>query len=640
MKRNLLKSILNNSLRLLVLGLVFLCSCEYEPTETKLTQVNDPVAPEAYLYLSMNSDTINIARSAKLDFSFLCENHQIYEFTVQIDDSTIYTLAGQDTLSRVISIKYGSLTEGIHLLTMKAVVDTKSGSLADKVKSEAFTLTKTWIINYIKDPVVILPPIVTPHFTFAGLVDGTLKLEWEEMNPELFTYYFIKRGVYNETTQKFTYYSFHQINHYDINYTEDKEFLGGKIRYVLYYCVNGNVFSPTDTIEFSGRTIQFNVATDSKLHRAFSWNKTELTNNFGKVTISYSDSTDNYSTLYTLKEFSDPNDTIYNTDDGFYPKRRYYFTMSPNSGSGESSVLAIKRQKDYVLKESFLPAGTFAFADVNPYNIYCASSDVLYKYSTATNTIESVTVQAEDGLQVSLNNQYLYGGKYIINPLTLEFQELNIKGEMGFTTPYFVTSISDNGVFAGVTNSYAEKVAYDLINKKPIQTISSPNSIYRPRISPNGEYIVLFGLTPTRFEIWKYNADSSKYIEQFVQNGEYNRETKLLFVQDNTESKFYILNGSALELWSCELNTLLESHYLDISNLIQIDPVTKNLVAYSDGYIKVYNTDNYSLLWQVGIDPHLTEQLFDFINKQIVVVNSVIYIKNQKIDLKNYETVQ
>ncbi|MCP4178037.1 MAG: hypothetical protein GY756_09740, partial [bacterium] len=331
-------------------------------------------------------------------------------------------------------------------------------------------------------------------------------------------------------------------------------------------------------------------------------------------------------------------DTVFTIKDGLYPDHLYRFYLTPENWSSDYNIF-IEDTFNFETEE-FLSCTQLCFTAEYPYYLYGAGNDTLFRYSTSGDEFIFKSQPDDDGLAISLNGDHMIYGKNKVDPNTLETELCNIQEEMDYWTCFDILTISDNGIFVGETVSYGDMVAYDLINKTLIHEIKSRYGIDRPKVSPNGEYVVLIGYYNPGFEIWKYNPDSLKYLRGTRIHGDYHEQDNYVFKQSAGESSFYLLNGNNLELWSCETEQLISSYNVDAEKIVQIDPVTKNIVAYGDEKLLIYDGSDFRLLWELRIDPnHIEDWPYYLHLGQIAVINSIVYTNNKKIDLKNYETV-
>lgn len=621
---------------IIAFSITIFTSCTFEPYDESFTNVNPPVEPDGSITIPFEKDTIYITGNTHVDFSFICSDHKIYNLTFDIGDNRIYSSNGESSIDGSFYFSYDFIEEGTYPLKMTSVVSSNSGSLADKTGHEVYELTKTWTVIYKINP-------IKPKVTFVGPVDGRLKVVWEKSNSFSFQEYTIKEGLYDYNHKFYYFKDVATLTDASKAFFIDSTYIGGTGKYIIT-TKEGDITSSSDTLTYKGKDIGFYIQNDKNLNCIFSWDKTEFYNNFGNVEIRYENLADINSqvSLETLVNIDNPADTSYSIKDGLIFNRRYYFYLNPkNEEYWFSTNAGIRLIKDhYSIGENFYQSDQLCFAAVSPYNIYGKNADTLFKYSTSSGEYTSKALTSKFGMAASLNDKYLISGEYIINPLTLESQNIDIQKEMGFWEFFIKLSISDNGIFVGEDRNYYDKVAYDLENIKPVQVIEVPHQLlYRPKVSSNGQYIVMTADYKPRIEIWKFNADSNKYILLCRKTGNYNENTHFSFAQTNSESKFYIANGNYIELWSCEQTQVLQSYLTEATDVIQIDPVTKNVIAYKAGHLLIYDPNDFSLQWDIVIDPSYMDDWNAWHPGQFVIVNSIIYTNSKKLDLKNYEKV-
>jgi hypothetical protein len=621
---------------IIAFSITIFTSCTFKPYDESFTNVNPPVEPDGSITIPFEKDTVYITGNTHVDFRFISSDHKIYKLTFDIGDYNIYSSNGESSIDGSFYFSYDFIEEGTYPLKMTSVVSSNSGSLADKTGHEGYELTKTWTVIYKKYP-------IKPKVTFAGPVDGRLKIVWGKSNSISFQEYTIKEGMYNYDIDRYYFKDIKTLTDASEAFFIDSNFVGGTVKYIIT-TKEGDFTSSSDTLTYNAKNMGFYIQNDNSLNRIYSWDKTEFYNNFGRIEIKYVNLEDINSqfSLKTLVTIDNPSDTSYSIKDGLIFDRRYYFYMIPkdevNYFFNYDYLRLIKDH--YSIGDTFCQSNQLCFAAVSPYNIYGKNANTLFKYSTSNGEFTSKALTSKFGMAASLNDNYLISGEYLINTLTLESQNIDIQKEMGFWEFFTTLSISDNGIFVGETRYYYDKVAYDLENIKPVQVIKVPyQSLHIPKVSPNGQYIVMTADYNSRIEIWKFNADSNKYIMLCRKYGNYNENTHISFLQTNSESKFYIANGNYIELWSCEQTQALQSYLTEATDILQIDPVTKNVIAYKAGHFLIYDPNDFSLQWDVVLDPGYIDYWNTWHPEQYVVVNSVVYTNSKKLDLKNYEKV-
>lgn len=588
----------------------FLTMCEFEPNDSVFDKVEVPISPKASINLPFNSDTVYITGIANVDFSFECAGYQIYKTSFTLDSTEIYSKSGKTIINDPIYFSYNFIKSGIYKMEMVANVESKSGSIADKLGMESFSFKKSWVLIYQTMP-------SKPLIKSIDIVDGRLKLVWSKSKSQSFNKYTVNR-IYESRND---YILPKSITNADSSFYIDSTYIAGRAIYDI--SVQEGTFTSTERVVYQGERPSFSIQSNNKLECIFSWNKTKFYNSFSSVKVTY---TLNSNIEYPLFEISDINDTSFIIKDGIYGDREYYFYLIPKS----PHYGYYKIGKSYSgAGDQFYPNTKLCFASVPPYNIYGVTSNYFFRYNTSTGDYNQLALNTIGFLGSSLNDQYTLCNYYRINPNTFSEKYIDVAYGLHTYTGGKIT-ISNNGIVVGHYNNNGSYIEYADLNKLTTNNIKVPFSITNSSISPNGQYIVITGGNPSYFEIWKFNLSLGKYSFYDKQEGDY-LGSNITFQQTDSLSKFYISNGNNIELWSCENKSLLKSNKTLASDVFQIDPITKNLICFNFGRLYIYEPDEFKLLWELGLEKYY------FDPPQIVVVNSIIYSRNKKIDLRKYE---
>ncbi len=130
---------------------LFLSSCEYSPSDIPLTKIEQLPPPDIGIILNPEMDTVRLACPTYIGYQINVSYRDVYALRFLIDDITIadiqsdnlYNLGDTAVLLSFYVNTYDFI-DGVHELKLKIYTATHTGSIADKVKSEAYVYEHRW----------------------------------------------------------------------------------------------------------------------------------------------------------------------------------------------------------------------------------------------------------------------------------------------------------------------------------------------------------------------------------------------------------------------------------------------------------------------------------------------------------------
>jgi hypothetical protein len=157
---------------LFYLSIIMLSGCEFNPSEIPLNNVERPVlgAP-VELKLNPDMDTLRIAQPIWIIYSVRAGSQEIYDIKIQLDTTVLSIVRDKDIRTL---FDPQQVSDGWHTLNITVYTATNSGSIADKLKSEAFVYNINWPV-YINNS-------GRDNLKFYPVVDCSagIKLSWKD----------------------------------------------------------------------------------------------------------------------------------------------------------------------------------------------------------------------------------------------------------------------------------------------------------------------------------------------------------------------------------------------------------------------------------------------------------------------------
>jgi hypothetical protein len=251
--------------------------------------------------LLMMSDTFELfARSTLMNYLLDFEKASIVDVTVYVDGKSIgHTLSASGDFS----IYAPDYTDGYHTITLKAITNSGTGSLADQKNQEKVTWERNWIFKVSRVPAPYL------KITKVYAMDGKLVIEWEpstlktEKTIDLEFYYSDVSKI------KWTY----NIRNPQQTQLVDSLFIGGKLNVILTnQSIDPALISPQNSVATTFRHAAIvEYPADGNGGLKIKWNKSLFYKNVKRYSIDYSP--DSY-TPNIIAATTNGTDTIATTD--------------------------------------------------------------------------------------------------------------------------------------------------------------------------------------------------------------------------------------------------------------------------------------------------------------------------------------
>jgi len=165
--------------------LVLLIGCTYAPDPDLIYFKDIEFNENPEIRLSLNSydesPTIDIYGPTTFYYDYESDFGQIDQLVVSVGNTIVLTTA---STSGSFSIKDNLLVNGIYELKIQVLVDSNTGSIADKLDLEKFVVWRTWQL------IVDVTPPPQPQITFSE-ENGHFKLSWTGYSKPGFVHYLV-----------------------------------------------------------------------------------------------------------------------------------------------------------------------------------------------------------------------------------------------------------------------------------------------------------------------------------------------------------------------------------------------------------------------------------------------------------------
>lgn len=221
--------------------ILFLCffSCEFSPSEVPLTEISKPseIAPEIFFELSPEMDTLKLSEASWIRYEVATGERELYQIKIEVDGIELENINYESSQKINAYIPAHSLSNGMHQLKITTYTSTNSGSIADKVGSEAYWYELNWpllINNNAKQEF---------GFREVKLVPEGVKVSWTPYPYADFDHYDLK--IYTNGVQDKTI----TITNSDLITFIDSSYIEGFYTYYsifVYYKEFGSNFAHAD----------------------------------------------------------------------------------------------------------------------------------------------------------------------------------------------------------------------------------------------------------------------------------------------------------------------------------------------------------------------------------------------------------
>lgn len=533
---------------LIGLLLLSLTACLFEPEGKFYKEIKEKDYSVLSINLNVADDTLYISKRTQLSYSMQAPDFTIVEVRATLNEETIYSNTALDNIIYFDPHVFGS---GTYLLTLSLVVQSGTGSLADRFGVEHVQAWRSFVV--IID--VTLPEPIT--ITRLDTTDGTLTIHWDPYTRRNFESYLVVKSC-SYDNYYYTDCEIEEIFSKDVSSWTDEAFVGGYVSYRIDIKVAEQyVRGVTKNYKWIPKS-SFTIGPDNKatLH----WDKPKFYRNTKSVLFQ--------NPPFLASEFSD---TVYLRPDDlllglYYNECKVTFTSAGNNQSYNFTI------PHYLGDRHDYPS-------VRP-TLYNKKDKVFYGHTSSSWTSAAVvmkenlshlhwisTYSTYHSLAISPNGEHLITQQFAndigtlneTDPLTLELSNQKILTTL---TGFSELSVSDNGLIA--CRSYDENVVYKLPH---YEKVFSKSSEHRPiAISASGEYLFNHSIL--------YHFDGTAFQETGVVNNEtaivkaiFTPEEELIIAYYN--GLINVLNPDNLQVIKSiqvPLNPLIELKYDEMSN--------------------------------------------------------------------------
>jgi hypothetical protein len=166
---------------LLCSAILILWGCKFVPSDIPMSDIKQPVSGASIeIKLTPEMDTLRIAQPLWINYSINTDSRKIYSIKVQLDTTILNVVQDNDVRTW---LDPSNLYDGWHNLYITVYTATNSGSIADKLNTEAFVYNLYWpvyINNHARDKLKFYPVLD---------LSGGIKLSWPEYHYADFSSY-------------------------------------------------------------------------------------------------------------------------------------------------------------------------------------------------------------------------------------------------------------------------------------------------------------------------------------------------------------------------------------------------------------------------------------------------------------------
>lgn len=605
---------------LVVLILFFFSSCEFETDkvyERKTYRDVDP--PEIKVeYLNLEDDTIYLFEERNVSFILSNDYQKIISVRFLLDGAgqTVY-----DSGAGYFNFDYNNISVGIHTLSMEIITNSGTNSIADILGAEGFLLTKSWVINVVKDYNVKLPVIIK---------NGCLNFSWMKYPASDFNGYIIYRAK-------------NSYENIEVGKTESHEFtdcsyVGEGGRYYVEVQKKDGTHISWGFVELNPDPPSLRIINTGNNGYSIVWNRCKYYNSLDNYQLSVNVKPD--WNFVKVMETDDAQDTIWN------------IPLSYSFGKEIDIRLLLTPRNSPVYNSDEYPGYM-----VGLYNII-----VGFKFTSGNKSAGHITQVAADEFifaqecdtlirySVSLKRAIR---KFSYNPSycsMCRFGNFNISPGGAFLTTFIDCDF--DLLFAKTS---------DLQNGKRYELENLSGQGYYPDIPVSDVGTGLINMYNSGFYIYDFNKSSSigyYYKENHGGAGlSISSDGKYIFLKDNLFSLAAFENSQFSIVWSRPDNSVpkhfefhrtdpeklvvwdgavfsvrkcsdfSEFYYFSLTDndLLNIDFYSNEMLTYSEGHLYVRSILDGSLIKDIPVDFNPVTQPCVLVNHSIICATGVIY---------------
>lgn len=490
--------------------IIIFTTCEFEPGKLPLNEIDPPseYGPPIQITLNEKSDTLKIGWVTDFTYAIKGTDQRINLVKVTFEGQEIHQYLTNNDQEFSFRFDPASYADGKYNLNIEIMTSTGSGSLADKIGTEAYYYKLSW-------PVVIdkTIPQYSSSFLNAVRTPEGIKLTWNQFNHPNFVSYVVCR-----------YYPAFQPQPVAIatitnplrNTFLDTTFCEGQdIRYFIR-TISPAGFSEGQDIVFFDHLTGLEATWNSDGTALVTWDKAKNLESFGKYYIFSGYRSTDYIEQYLI---SDPDQNSVRLQKAGFGSGLMIFLKFIPAGVQPNTYMYLRNKSITLIPPPEIPEFFNCFSVINHSFMLLLDLSRLYRYypdERRTDDILSVNVESYHHLSVSYNGHefaYYQDEKFYIRStddftLISEFTGPTLKA-LNRTMSMF--SLSDYGYLLAVdSEGYAflydthngNLIREDFMNVQgyPIRTAAlSPDGTKLAVIS-EGSSVVLYRLQPAGWE--------------------------------------------------------------------------------------------------------------------------------------------
>ena len=611
------------------LSVIFIQSCEYEPSGIYERAVNEHISPPVIepLYLDLEADTIYLYSSKEVNFRFKSSNQAIKTIKFIIDETERYTV---DSDNGVFNLHYDQFSDGIHSMVIEIYTASGTRSIAEILGLEGYVFTKSWTLIVDKSSV---------NQTLATVENGYLKLIWPGYKAPDFNEYIVYRyhGVFEETEI---------MRMISLEYT-DSTYVGEGGHYSVKVSTRNNGLVLWGDYYLDKDLPQLTLMPSEREPYSLRWTKPTYYSAIDSVNIRAS--FDFYDPFTTIKNSQDPGDTIQEITGGSFGDRvDFIFKLVPRPGNiFYNSAYA----QDYQAEAQFQLGIHFQDDALDWCNkilqvsqdefIYVAGGSSVKRYSVSGRKVveesgcpdsDCSTCNLGGLIPSSSGRNMIYGENCQTSKIVL-LNSGNFKSSLTSDLNRFIcpnyypeVRIADNST--GTVNNcmggfyvidFNADTALAFYKKDGFSGGTAVD------ISPSGEYILLMydSLRLVRFS-------GSRFLN--IWSRSYNEPAYYLIGFDGSDrNQLYFWDGQTFSVRQCSNFAAVNEFPLTDTYILNIDFYNREILSYSPGHLYIRSYTTGDLLTDIPVKMIITgadNECF-LISHAIVSKRGLIYYVNQ-----------
>jgi len=597
--------------------------CEFESTEVYYLDVEKTEGETPVAELSFVDSVIIIDRATLFEYSLNFLKQEVYQVVFYVDGRKIESK--EESTGSVLL----QLLPGEHLFEIVVHTSTESGSLADLVRSEVFTYTKSWTIFAEAEDAGQI------QIQSVGQVEDSLLIEWERYPG----YKFHSYELFKKTSSGdvLLYESF------DVNYTSsfDPYFVGGEaIYFIRFHKYSGEQYD-SDTISYTSYPGMIDLDLDWEIHNlSIAWPKCDFKSNFGSYQLSQNLNGGPAEIIYTTEGV---NDTTLSINVGENQDLQYELTYRSNMPDAARSNNGV-----YSLGSDNISTGSFYLPKPFPaYEVIAQSKEPPFRIYTPEffyDVVEDRMIQRElaphNGLfDASADNHEFISGLSYYRGSGEEWTFFWLDKEISNLPPTIFENeerracVTGSGVF--IIESGSSSYLYSRKGDSVIIHYEN-DSLHWPVMSQERPFIVATDIENNKIDFyygfWNYNGDNRFYDVAWMKSL---KGTAGNYVFRN-ETQIAMIAGNQLEIRSVEAMTpeygsgdgLLLSTETSASRVVETDPISNTLLACSADRLYVYDMTDLRLLGEI---PNTTvyQKIIQRGPRQVAYLNSTVFYMDE-----------